>query len=148
MDNDLIERMLRKEEGCRLKEYRDTLGNLTIGYGHLITDDESFPPVITITEAETILNEDIAKALNAVKNRLLWTDTLDETRFAVLVCMVFQMGLNGLLNFPDTLAAIKLRDWQSAHDAMMDSDWARDDSPARARRMAEIILTGDASYYN
>jgi len=39
-------------------------------------------------------------------------------------------------------AALRIRDYITASIEMLDSDWHRKQTPARAKRMAEIMKTG------
>lgn len=138
----LIANMLMKDEGCRLKVYTDTLGHPSIGYGRALDTNG-----ISIDEADYLLANDIARVTQEVSGALPWFGTLDGSRQAVLLSMAFQMGIEGLLAFRQTLAYIQTQRWQEASDAMLNSKWASQ-TPERAQRLANIILTGDSSAYN
>jgi len=77
-----------------------------------------------------------------VRQALPWLDSLNEPRKAVLIGMAFQMGTAGLLGFKNTLAAIRDQRWANAAALMLRSRWA-EQTPARARRMARQIETGE-----
>lgn len=62
-------------------------------------------------------------------------------RAAVLQSMAYQMGVDGLGKFINTLSAIKAGHWELAKAGMLDSKWARQ-TPERAQRHAEQMLTG------
>jgi len=53
---------------------------------------------------------------------------------------VFQMGLPSVLKFRDMLACLKKGDYEGAHREALDSKWARQDSPERAKRVAAKFL--------
>lgn len=137
----ILETMLKCDEGLRLAVYKDTLGNDTIGYGHCITFEENIPPVITLDEALDLLGKDIDRAIQGVLKALPWVGDLATVRQAVLFSMSFNMGLNGLLAFRHTLAAVKKGDYSEAAKQMLDSRWAHQVG-FRAQKLAAIMLTG------
>lgn len=51
--------MICHHEGCKLKPYRDTGGNWTIGIGHLIPAGEPVPDEITATVANRLFHSDL-----------------------------------------------------------------------------------------
>ena len=59
---------------------------------------------------------------------------------AMLADMAYQLGVHGVLAFDDMLTCMQREDWQCAHDAALDSAWARE-TPARAKRVSGILLT-------
>lgn len=128
---------LRRDEGVRLKPYRDTVGKLTIGVGRNLDDVG-----ISEDEANAMLQNDISGACGDLDDALPWWETLDPVRQRVLVNMCFNMGIETLLGFHATLGAIQRGDWQAAHDGMLASHWA-DQVGARAQRLANMMLTGE-----
>lgn len=140
---DNIIRSLRGEEGEVLHEYKDHLGYSTIGIGRLI--DERKGGGITSDEAAYLLGNDVDKVISQLNKRLPWWTKLDEARRGVLVNMAFQMGIDGLLGFKNTLAMIERGDYAAAAKGMLNSLWARQ-TPARAKRMAEQMRTGVWQY--
>lgn len=126
-----------KEEGFRNKMYKDSKGIWTIGVGYNI--EERGLPTDIINE---LLKRTLAEAERDARKLDAW-HCLDSVRQTVLVAMVFQMGLGSVRKFKKALQAMCDRDWQEAHDQMLDSKWARDDSPGRAHREANIMLTGE-----
>lgn len=67
---------------------------------------------------------------------------LNKERIVVLVCMIFQMGVHGVLGFSNMLKAILNDDFDTASQEGLDSVWANINSPARAKRMMNIMKTG------
>ena len=55
--------------------------------------------------------------------------------------MAFQMGVDGLLGFKNTLAMIQAGKYTEAANGMMNSKWAKQ-TPSRAQRHAEQMRTG------
>ena len=135
--NNLI-KQLRDEEGDVLHAYDDHLGYTTIGVGRLI--DRRKGGGITEEESAYLLGKDIDKFSRLLDKTLPWWRSLSDPRRAVLVGMAFQMGIDGLLGFKNTLAMIKSGDFTSAAANMLASKWA-DQTPGRAKRMAEQMRT-------
>ena len=138
MKENLI-RSLRGEEGEVLTEYKDHLGYSTIGVGRLI--DKRKGGGITKEESAYLLNNDIDKIVEQLDKRISWWETLDEARRGVLVNMAFQMGVDGLLGFKNTLNMIQSGRYSDAAKGMLNSLWAKQ-TPARAKRMSEQMRTG------
>jgi lysozyme len=130
-------KLLTRDEGLRLKPYRCTAGKLTIGVGRNLEDVG-----ITKEEAEQMLANDISRVVVDIVRRIPWAMNLDDARFSVIHSMVFQMGIGGVMNFRKFLNALQSGDYVKASIEMMDSKWAQHDSPARAKRLAEVMRSG------
>ena len=65
----------------------------------------------------------------------------DDCRRAILISMAYQMGIDGLAKWVNTLSAIERRDWGMAASAMLNSLWAKQ-TPQRAKRHAEQMRSG------
>jgi lysozyme len=144
MTDDQFLEMLTKEEGKVKYAYQDSKGLWTIGVGTLIDkrggglDDE---------EIAYLLQRRVDKKIGEVRAALPWVAALDSNRQAVLYAMAYQLGTAGLLGFKNTLALIKAGDYKKAAAGMLNSKWGKTDSPARAKRMAAMMETGnDYSY--
>lgn len=138
-----IIRSLRGEEGEVLHEYKDHLGYSTIGVGRLI--DKRKGGGITEEESAYLLNNDVTKIVEQLDKRLSWWKKLDDARKGVLVNMAFQMGVDGLLGFKNTLKMIESGQYEAAARGMLQSKWALQ-TPSRAKRMAEQMRTGIWQY--
>lgn len=131
---------LRRDEGEVLTAYTDSLGYLTLGVGRLI--DKRKGGGITQEESAYLLNNDIQRKTAAVIKALPWAEHLDPVRFAVLVNMAFQLGIEGLLGFKNTLAFIKSGEYHKASDNMKLSKW-HSQTPERCDRLRKQIITGE-----
>jgi len=131
---------LIRDEGVVLHEYKDHLGYSTIGIGRLI--DKRKGGGISLDEARFLLNNDIARVSNEVRKALPWSEKLSYARFGVLLNMAFQMGIQGLLGFKNTLAMIERGDYQAAAKGMLNSKWATQ-TPARCKRLSVQMETGE-----
>lgn len=67
---------------------------------------------------------------------------LDPVQKEALTEMVFQMGVTGTKGFPAMLEALKMKDYDRAYQEALDSKWAREDSPQRAREVASRLRFG------
>lgn len=134
-----LTRQLRADEGEVLHAYTDSLGYLTIGVGRLI--DQRKGGGITAAESAYLLQNDISSRVVELRQRIAWFDRLDEARQGVLLNMSFQMGVDGLLAFKNTLAMIERGDYDAAADGMLESLWAKQ-TPARAKRLSDQMRTG------
>jgi len=133
-----LETLIAKHEGLRLKPYKDTVGKLTIGYGRNLDDIG-----ISHTEAEFLLENDIAHALSAAKT-YPWFSSLSEVRQAVIIDMIFNLGNTGFSKFKATHAAIEEGDYNLAAEHMLDSRWASQVG-RRAHEDAQMMRSGEWS---
>ena len=120
--------------------YVDTRGHDTIGYGHKILPGEDFSQGITKQEARDILSRDMRSAWNGA-HRLMSKHGVvpyNEVRRAI-VNMVFQMGERGVSKFPSMWKALSNRDYDTAADEILDSKYARSDSPGRAIETSSYV---------
>lgn len=134
---------LRSDEGLRLNAYPDPISHgapWTIGYGH--TGSDVHPGVAwTDAQAEDALVRDVAAVQQGLDTCLSWWRSLNDARQDVLVNMGYELGVHGLLGFPETLADIKAGVWPTADHDMLASRWASQ-VPGRAARLAIQMLTG------
>jgi lysozyme len=143
MDIEKVKAILRQEEGLRLKAYKDTEQVWTIGYGHTFVVKKG--DVCTPEQAEKWLDENVNLAKS---DAIVFLGTMDaweelsERRQMALTLMSYQLGLSSMRKFKRTKAAILTQDWQSVHDGILNSLWARQ-TPARANRVADMFLEGE-----
>lgn len=131
-----LKELIKKHEGRMLKPYRCPAGKLTIGYGRNLEDKG-----ITEAEAEFMLDNDINVIIRACKETFSWFIFLDNVRQAVIVDMIYNLGLGGFLGFKNTIAAIREKDWNRAADNMLQSKWASQVGN-RALELAEMMRDG------
>lgn len=86
--------LLKKWEGCKLTAYRDAGSKLTIGVGHLITEEEKkagkFKGPISMDEALEILAADVGPAEYVVNDAV--KVPLSQCQFDALVSFAFNCG--------------------------------------------------------
>jgi lysozyme len=60
----------------------------------------------------------------------------------VIVEMCYQMGVPGVFKFVNMVAALMVKNYERAAEEMLDSKWAKSDSPKRALALAKIMREG------
>jgi len=138
-DRTALQNELIRDEGIRLSAYRDSLGNMTIGVGHLIVKGESFTK-ISNTEALDILENDISIAERRLTNIFPSWRSLDEVRKRAMLNLTFNLGYK-LADFKRFLHAAKAEDWEKAADQLMQSRWYKQ-VKLRGPRIVHAIRTG------
>lgn len=128
-----LEKMIARHEGYRQYPYRCTAGKLTIGYGF------NLDAGMSEEEAMLLLRYRIRIISAMLAQRLPWYSAITETRQQALIDMAYQLGVDGLLKFKKALAAMACEDWDAAAEELLDSKWARSDSPRRALEIAALI---------
>ena len=131
-----LEREVASDEGFVPIPYRCTSGKLSIGYGTNIQDG------ITREEALLLMRHRLGKVVSALESRLPFWAKLTGERRRVLANMGYQLGIAGLMGFKRMLAELERGDYETAAREMLDSKWAKRDTPARAGRMAERMRRG------
>lgn len=136
-DQDIVQDLMR-DEGLRLKPYRDTVGKLTIGYGRNLDDVG-----ISDNEAITLLQNDIHRTSAYLDAGLPWWRNLPAPQQRAILNMAFNVGMKKLQGFQKMLAALQCGDWNAAADEALNSQWAQQVG-ARATRVA-TLLRGDTN---
>jgi RHS repeat-associated protein len=87
---------IERHEGYGGTVYKDSAGNPTIGYGHLIKNGEDFTKGITKDQASTLLAEDVKGAVGAVNADL--KVAVSQAKFDALVDFTYNLGGKNLAN--------------------------------------------------
>lgn len=150
MDSDneqLLIAELRRDEGVRYEPYKDTMGIDTVGVGHNmeahpLPADWTFP--LTDDQVNLLLSQDLQSVYADLTGNLPWWLYLDDVRQRVLCNMCFNLGINRLLGFRNTLGFVRQGKWDDAAQGMLNSAWATQVGE-RAQRLAAMMRTGAAS---
>ena len=115
-------------EGIGLYPYPDSLGNLTIGYGHRLGANENYT-TIAQEQAENFFNDDYTIAMRtarsvSIRDYGIDFNTLTPARQGVLTDMAFNMGRGGLASFSRMFEAINQQNWVQAGAEIRDSTYA------------------------
>ena len=124
---------LERDEGLRLKPYKDTMGKTTIGIGRNIDDVG-----ITREEAYGMLSHDLTWVFDELDNRIPWWRYLPDDAQRGLANMAFNLGVPRLMAFKKMLAALESEQWEDAAKEALDSTWAKQVG-ARAVRISKLF---------
>ena len=131
---------IANDEGVMYETYRCSLGHLTGGIGHLVTewDEEAYSgPVgtkIPHDQVDTWFAKDIETTIKDCNLLFSQFNNLPEDIQHVLANMCFQLGRPRLSKFKNMIAAVENLDWASMSDEMEDSNWYKQ-TPQRAERL-------------
>lgn len=136
-----IKEYIKKNEGKRNKPYKDSLGFLTLGYGHLVLPEDNIDPNKTYSDdfINKLFDKDYEKHKKQAKEFPCF-DKLDSVRQAVIIDMCFNMG-KWFLSWQNTTKMICNSDWENAANSIINSKYAKQ-VKGRAVRNAEMIRTG------
>lgn len=129
---DQLKRLLTEDEGVRAFPYEDSVGKLSIGIGRNLEDRGLRPD-----EIQYLFENDLAEAERELATQP-WSSGHGIVRHAVLVNMLFNLGLSRLLGFKKMIAALGRKDYDAAATEMLDSKWAKQVGK-RAIRLAQMM---------
>jgi lysozyme len=90
---------------------------------------------------DALLDWDIMQHSKPLYDALPWMMRLDPVRQIVLIDMAFNLGVQGLLKWTNTLKDVEEGRYKSAADRMRGSLWAKQ-VKTRAVRLAKMMETG------
>ena len=144
----MLKENIKRNEGFVDHIYKDTLGYDTVGYGfkckslspdELACNNGKYEPM-SIEVAEQILDIKIMKLKNTVFKNIPWLVDYPLQIQDAICEMTYQMGMNGVLGFKNTLNLIKQRKFVEAADNMLKSKWAKQ-TPNRAKYVSNLVRT-------
>jgi GH24 family phage-related lysozyme (muramidase) len=130
------------KEGLRYDVYRDSLGKLTVGLGHLVvpSDGLKLGDVISKERVDAFFTADIVKAFDAARTQaialpapysVMWIDALTHVNF--------QLGTGWIYEHTGTWAALKSGNAKKAiWEVTQNSEWAKQ-TPERTAYFANAI---------
>lgn len=135
-----LSRRIKTHEGYRNNIYKDSLGFLTIGYGHRIKNNDKFigKKKYSKKTLNLVFINDLKKAIYDFKknyNIAVLPNNVQE----VIIEMVFQMGIRRTLNFIKFNSHIKKKLYYLAALEMIKSRWYHQ-TPKRVEKLIEILL--------
>ena len=140
--SEVLKKRIREHEGFIAKPYLDSLGKATIGYGHLITEEDNFEEGKEYSKDELLklFDKDFAKAEMGADQLVGHIQELHIEAKNRVTEMVFQLGTQGVRNFKNMISALEARDYQRASAEMLDSRWNAQ-TPNRCQSLAKIMST-------
>jgi lysozyme len=133
---EILGAQLVRDEGKRNKMYLDSKGIETIGIGHNLRDVPISDKAVNV-----IFEDDVADAVEDAKKLFHSFDDLTDNRKAVVINMMFNMGLDKFSQFVNTIAHINNAEYEAAAAGMLASKWAQQVGP-RAIRLADLMREG------
>jgi len=135
-----LKKRIKKNEGFSIKPYKDQLGFLTVGYGHLIKNGEEkkFYKKNTKKELEYIFEKDFQKATSDFR-RMFRKENYNIKQRELLIEMIFQLGIDGVLKFKKMFFYLnKKKDYMVCLE-MMDSVWYKQ-TPQRVGNLIKNFI--------
>ena len=135
-----LEERLMEHEGFIPKIYKDTRGLATIGYGHLVTKQDTFIEDVEYPEEELydLFLKDLQKAKNGAEEIVGHIKELHPTAKEIITEMVYQLGVTGVRRFLKTLLHLENCDYKNASMEMLDSAW-RKQTPKRCEKLSKMM---------
>lgn len=132
MNREILKEEIKRHEGEVLEIYKDSLGYLTLGVGHLIREDDAEygePEGTPISQEvvdryyEADFDKHLEETYHVCEKNNMNFDDLPESIQHVLVNMCFNLGPNRLSKFRNMLYACSVSDWNEMARQMEDSRW-------------------------
>jgi len=138
------EQLLDEEEGNKLQPYYDHLGFATVARGRLIDPRKPCPIPQSVAD---LLNADALASARRDAARVPGWAACNEVQKAVLVSMVYQLGLapfdgDGIRDWKNFVAAMRVGNFVQAAKEGRDSLWWREQTRARAERQMRMLESG------
>lgn len=141
------------EEGYQEKPYCDTEGYPTVGCGIKIGPKGAALDNYLFSLPRTVAEVWLQAMLNRQAEEIQRQPTIqaalrqcNPARADMLYSMAYQLGVDGLSAFKNTLLLIAAGNFSGAAEAMLASLWARQ-TPKRAQRHADVMRSGLYIHY-
>ena len=134
-----LKEQIQEHEGFVDTVYKDSLGFATIGFGHLVREDDPYKEGETYSKEQ--LQEQFDKDFDEAKTNafsLIGDLSLHHQAKCVIIEMVFQLGIGGVSKFKAMWKALEQNDYNTASLEMLDSRWAKQTSK-RAEKLSAIM---------
>jgi len=149
MNKDLCLKIIMREEESNIfkpKPYYCSEGYPTYGWGFRIGNKHERLPNIEITREDgdkklLSLVETAISSLERNQDTAAAFNNANDERKAIMVSMVYQLGMYGFLKFKKFIRCANMKNWAGAADEMMDSLAAKQ-APNRFKRQSDVIRTG------
>ena len=125
---------IKKHEGFSSVVYKCTAGYDTIGYGKRIK-------YLQVTEEQSTewLEEDLENLKYTLSAKNDWFLPAPQEVRDIVMNMNYQLGVSAFSKFKKTIQYIANKDYEGASIEMLDSKWARDDTPRRAKELSDRL---------
>ena len=138
-----LKKRIKKNEGFSLKPYKDQLGYLTIGYGHLILPNETYllKNKTNKLQLNSIFEQDFERALGDYK-RFIKQKHHNRKDKELLIEMTYQMGAKRVLKFKKLISNMQKNKKHLVCFEMMDSLWYTQ-TPNRVKNLIRAFLKNE-----
>ena len=138
-----LKKRIKKNEGFSLKPYKDQLGYLTIGYGHLILPNETYllKNKTNKPQLNSIFEQDFERALGDYK-RFIKQKHHNRKDKELLIEMTYQMGAKRVLKFKKLISNMQKNKKHLVCFEMMDSLWYTQ-TPNRVKNLIRAFLKNE-----
>ena len=140
MASEVLEKRIKDHEGFIAKPYLDSLGKATIGYGHLITDEDNFENGKEYSQSQLLelFRKDLARAEREADDLTGHIEELHIVARDCIIEMCFQLGKGGVKKFAKMLLALEERNYKKASLEMLDSR-CNQQTPARCQYLSKLM---------
>ena len=129
--------LIRKHEGYEPRVYKDHLGFETIGIGFKVSELD-----LTEKECESILKRKLLDIELKLLQKFDWYKNSSSEVKTVVLNMCYQMGVTGFSKFKKTISYLSLGYTKEAGKEMLDSKWAKEQTPTRAKELSNLLTNG------
>ena len=138
-----LKKRIKKNEGFSLKPYKDQLGCLTIGYGHLILPNEThlLKNKTNKPQLNSIFDQDFERALGDYK-RYIKQKHHNRKDKELFIEMTYQMGAKRVLKFKKLISNMRKNKKHLVCFEMMDSLWYTQ-TPNRVKNLIRAFLKNE-----
>jgi len=139
MNEVAVKGWIKKHEEYRENVYINAQGVPICGWGHALLENTVIPPEV----GQIFFQLDFSQAKRDLKTlfEVYQLPNIGPTRKAVLLHMLFNIGLEKVREFEKMLTALQEEDFEKATDEMLNSRWA-EQAGERAVEMAGMMRTG------
>lgn len=154
MNRQFIEQFIAKHEGRRSKVYSDSRGILTIGIGWNLEDKQSADicehfglnldklksgeQCLSDEQIDQVYDYQVTQTISSASGLLVGFMAMPDNVQAVVVDMIFNLGLPRFSKFRDTIAALNRGGWKQAAIDAGQSLWAKQ-VPNRAKEDIALL---------
>ena len=135
-----FEKLMALREGRRTDVYKDSLGKLTVGIGHLVApaDNLRFGEVISDQRVSALFQADGADALDAARDQASEAAVTESFFVVALASVCFQLGDEWRKKFPTTWKLIVDGKYAEAAHGLDGTLWQKQ-TPVRVKDFQDAL---------
>jgi len=131
----LFKKQMERDEGRKNRLYKDSEGIESIGIGR------NMRRPLSEDEIDYLYRNDYLNHKKEMIKAFPWVLKLDDARFAALLNMFFNLGVDKFSEFKNMLRSAEAHQWSDAAMHALDSKWAAQVGE-RSKRVARQLETG------